>query len=496
MVPARMVTATSERAATATVARGVRTALLRALPAATTVVGVAVLMRVVYAPWYLNYDARYALLWARDAWHGFKPEYGADFAPTPHPLETAVSSLALPFGNHGADQVIVWLILLAFGALVWFSYRLGAELFSPWVGVVTALVVLTRPAIERDAVLAYQDLAFEALVIGAVLLEARRPRRGLAVLAVLALAGLLRPEAWVLSALYVAYLWPRTTARERARLIAVAATAPVIWSISDLIVTGDALHSLNGTANLAEEAGRRRSVGQVPRWTAQYFAFTLREPLILGVPIGLVFAWLYARRRAVLPLAVAVAMTAVFAVSPVFGLPLIGRYLRTPSVLLALFYGLAVFGWRMLPPGRDRTRWLAIGMFALALSAAFVPKQVTMLRGLDRRTAQDSKFYTDLRAVGRSPVVRAAFARCAPFSTADHRPIPYLRWWLDGRPGSVGTIEKHASRMGRLLLVPRPTYYAKRFYKSAFPHVTPPMLYRVLYRNRSWRVYAAPGCGT
>ena len=69
--------------------------------------------------------------------------------------------------------------------------------------------MLTRPAIERDALIGYQDMPFAALVIGAVLLEARRPRRGVAVLALLAVAGLLRPEAWVLAGLYWLYLWPR-----------------------------------------------------------------------------------------------------------------------------------------------------------------------------------------------------------------------------------------------------------------------------------------------
>ena len=91
---------------------------------------------------------------------------------------------------------------------MYLTYRLGAELFHPWVGVVAALVVLTRPAMERDALIGYQDMPFAVLVIGAVLLEARRPRRGVAVLALLALAGLLRPEAWVLAGLYWLYLWP------------------------------------------------------------------------------------------------------------------------------------------------------------------------------------------------------------------------------------------------------------------------------------------------
>ena len=135
----------------------------------------------VYAPSFVNYDAQWALLWARDAWHGFLPEYTADFAPTPHPLATAVSSLALPFGGE-ADIAILWLTLLSFGALVYLTYRLGAELFNPWVGAVAALVVLTRPVILRDTLIGYQDLPFAALVVGAVLLEAQRRRRGVPVL--------------------------------------------------------------------------------------------------------------------------------------------------------------------------------------------------------------------------------------------------------------------------------------------------------------------------
>ena len=85
------------------------------------------------SPWYLNYDARYALLWARDLTRGLTPEYTADFAPTPHPLETAVSVLAAPFGD-GGGAIMLWLILLAFGLLTWLVYRLGTVLFTHWVG--------------------------------------------------------------------------------------------------------------------------------------------------------------------------------------------------------------------------------------------------------------------------------------------------------------------------------------------------------------------------
>ena len=154
----------------------------------------------------------------------------------------------------------------------------------------------------------------------------------------------------------------------------------MLWAGSDWLVTGDPLHSLHGTADLAVANDRRRSLTDVPYWTAQYFGYALREPLVLGVPIGLAFAWWHARRAAVLPLAVVAAMVAVFAVGPLFGLPLIRRYIGTPAVLLCLFYGLAVAGWMLLPPGRARRGWLIVGVFAALFSVAYLPWHVDKLR--------------------------------------------------------------------------------------------------------------------
>jgi 4-amino-4-deoxy-L-arabinose transferase-like glycosyltransferase len=456
--------------------------------------GVAAALWLVYRPWFLNYDARYALLWARDLWQGHTPEYTADFAPTPHPLQTAASSLALPFGD-AADDLAAIAILLCFGALVWLAYRLGAELFSPWTGVVAALVVATRPALERDAVLAYQDIPFAALVVAAVLLEVRRPRRGAPVLALLAVAGLMRPEAWVLGGLYALWLWPSRGPRERAVLLALAVAAPALWALTDWLVTGDALHSLHGTAELAEANDRRRSVAQAPFWTLQYLGYALREPLVVGVPIGLAFAWRHARRQAVLPLAVAGVMALVFAAGPLFGLPLIRRYMETPAVLLAVFYGLAVCGWTLLSPGKSRRRWRIAGIVAALLSIVWLPWHVRMLDTVDRRITADGVLYADLREAGQAPAVRAAFAACRPLTAGDHRPIPFVRWWLNGPPGSVGTVKGGASPLGRMLLLPRKGPTTRRIYgPRTFPRVAVPKDWETVYENRSWRVYAQPGC--
>jgi hypothetical protein len=338
-------------------------------------------------------------------------------------------------------------------------------------------------------------MPFAALVIGAVLLEARRPRRGVAVLGLLALAGLLRPEAWVLSALYWVYLWRGATPVERLRTAALVAAAPLIWAGSDWLVAGDPLHSLHGTAALAEEADRRRSPEDVPYWTGQYFAYALREPMVIGVPLGLAFAWLHVRRRSLLPAAVVVTMTAVFAVGPLFGLPLIRRYVETPAVLLTLFYGLAVCGWTLLPPGRARTRWLALGGLAAALSVVYLPWHANKLDNVTRRINVDTRMYTKLQRIAESPRMRAAFARCPSLTAADHRPIPFVRFWLDAPPGTVHTVESGASAMGDLLLIPRRTRATKRVYSlKTYLSVSPPAGYQQILRNPAWRVFAAPGC--
>src|SRR5215208_3733294 len=131
IVSRRMAIASPQAEASSATSRPPRHAR-RLLPAAVTVVGVAVLLELVYDR-FLNYDARYALVWARDLARGLKPDYEADFAPTPHPLETVASVLVTPF-HTGADTLLVWVMLLCFGAVVWLTYRLGAVLFTPWAG--------------------------------------------------------------------------------------------------------------------------------------------------------------------------------------------------------------------------------------------------------------------------------------------------------------------------------------------------------------------------
>src|SRR5215216_1796355 len=183
---------------------------------------------------FLNYDTFYALLWGTDLAHGRTPDYSVAVAPTPHPLAEAVGIVLTPFGD-GAEDLMLALGLLGLGMLVVGVFRLGAELFGPAAGVVAAAIIATRVPILNFGIRGYVDLPTVAFVVWAAVLEARRPRRGAAALVLLALAGLLRPEAWLYAGAYLVWLAldrdARTDPGRRgalARMAALAAAAPAI----------------------------------------------------------------------------------------------------------------------------------------------------------------------------------------------------------------------------------------------------------------------------
>ncbi|HEU0318422.1 MAG TPA: hypothetical protein VFR49_13890, partial [Solirubrobacteraceae bacterium] len=182
---------------------------------AALVAVLAVAIRAVVGHGLVNYDTLYAMVWGRDVAGGRLPDYGVAIAPTPHPLATAASVLLAPVSNldrggvHGelATQIVVGGAFVSLALLGWVVYRLGAAWFNRWAGGVAAAIVLTRVPVLDFGSRVYVDIPYLVLVLGALLVETRRPRAGAPVLGLLAVAGLLRPEAWLLSAAYVGWVW-------------------------------------------------------------------------------------------------------------------------------------------------------------------------------------------------------------------------------------------------------------------------------------------------
>jgi hypothetical protein len=444
----------------------------------------------------VNYDTLYTLVWGRDLAHGHLPDYAVPLAPTPHPLATLLALVATPItdlhsGGVAGELAASLTVALAFVALAllgWVVYRLGAEWFHPAVGVLAAVLLLTRQPVLDFGARAYIDLPYLVLVLGAALVETRRPKGGRDVLLLLGAAGLIRPEAWLFAGLYLLYVrdW---------RLLGYAAIGPLGWAFYDLLLTGNPLHSLTDTQNNAQALGRVTGLSNLPGTVPRRLGEIVREPVLLGAAGGGVLALLWLRERAKLGAAIGVASLLAFSVLAGAGLPILGRYLLLPATILVLFAAAGVLGWLALTPDDPRRRpWQAFGALTVVVLLVFTPAQVGRVASLRRALSVQEGIQGDLaRIVGSDRLP----ATCAPITVPNRRPIPLLALWLDMRPQAFGTAQEAAPARGVLLQTATPKV-AKDYIldprdldKTLPP---PPASFRRRDANASWVLFTG-GCG-
>jgi hypothetical protein len=443
----------------------------------------AALVAALLVPTYPNYDTYFHLVWGRQILDGHLPSFEAYAAPTEHPLFLAACTLLdLVFGGW-ADRALVLVCVACFVALVWAVYRLGRACFGEWPGAVAALFCGSSFAFLLYAARAYVDVPFLAAVLWAGALEAERPRRGVPVAVLLAVAGLLRPEAWVLAGLY--WLW---CGWRRVDLLALALAGPLGWALTDLVVTGDPLFSLHATSSLAEDLGRERGISHVPGAFVSFLADTARPPVFLAGLAGLALVAVEARTRpgpwlrrlpgvdaralppvssAHVPLALFGAGVLTFVGSGVAGLSILPRYLTVPAVALCLFAGYAVAGPTRLPRGRLRTLWGRAGVAAAVVGVAFLVVKLGSFTALANELRFIRRTHDAVTALVRDP----AAARCRPITMPTYRLVPDLRFELDAPaavqarnrfgPGRLAVYvtgdEKAVKRFGQADGVPRRT---------------------------------------
>jgi hypothetical protein len=408
----------------------------RLAPALAIALG-AILLRVVSGVGFANYDTLYALVWGRELAHGRTPQYGIPIAPTPHPLVEALGFALSPLSPRAIEDVTVALGFLVLAACAWAVYRLGALWFDRPTGAVAALLLLTRVPILSYGVRAYVDVPYLLLALCALIVETRRRRAGAPVLALLALAGLLRPEAWAFSGLYWLYLaYPRRlSTRELAWLALLAASAPLIWVASDWLITGDALWSLTNTRHTALALGRETGIAKVPQYIPRRIGEILGPAVIGGAAIGGVLTLLWQRRRALLGALAGVTAVLIFAVLASVGLPIVTRYAFLPAAILCIFCAAALCGWRLLDPSdRRRRTWIALAVATLAALLAFAPSQYRTDDHELHELKRQQGIQNDLVALVEDGSINP---RCEPVGVPNHAPIPLLALWLDSNPSAI-----------------------------------------------------------
>jgi hypothetical protein len=406
-----------------------------------TIVGLAAVVLLFTLPaGFVNYDTAYSVVWGNDLLHARTPDYSVPFAPTPHPLATLIGLIGSIAGTSFALDLFVVLAFLALGVLGWLTYELGRVWFNVPTGVLAALIVLTREPVFSYGVRAYVDIPYICFLLGALLIETRRPRAGTWPLVLIALAGLLRPEAWLFAFAYCVWLW-RGGALTRTH-VALLAAAPLLWFLSDLLVTGNPLHSLTGTRDTAAELGRVTGLQHVPTTLPRRLGEILREPVLLGAAIGGVLSlWrLRGRRGVLLGAAAGVLAIVAFCVLATAGLSILTRYLLLPATLLAISAAAGVFGWLELPREDPwRARWIAGAALTAVAMLAFVPSQVDRLRNTRAALVTQTRILEELHDM---TVENLRPCDTTAVTLPNRRAVPQMALWMDISPRRVASAQE------------------------------------------------------
>jgi hypothetical protein len=388
---------------------------------------------------YPNYDTYYALVWGRELIDGQLPSFTAFAAPTQHPLFNVLGALAgIVFGGD-ADRAIVGFCAAAHILLGYGVYRLGSAVANRAVGIIAASLVVSSPMFLDFVSRGYVDIPFLALVVWAGVVAAERPARPALPMSLIGVAGLLRPEAWMLAG----FLWLWHASRSRAvrpALLGGALIPPLLWALSDLAVTGDPLFSLHATNALAETLGRPRGISAVLSSFLPSIANLVR-PLVLAAGIGggaLMWRWRAHLRSLHVFIVLLASGTATFALAGALGLSVLPRYLTVPAVMVCLVAAFLLAGWTLIPAseGGPPARLVVVGVVAAVVGVSYAT--VRSERAAD--VAAEVRYFVavrdDLHAVLDQPAV-AAGRRCGPVSLPTYRQLPDVRWYLDADRNDV-----------------------------------------------------------
>ena len=377
----------------------------------------------------LGSDAWAWLVWGRELLGlALDPTNGPSWKPLPVLFTTPLAVL-------GEAAPTLWTIAARAGALLALAlaYRLGTRLAGRLAGGLAALALLLTPIVDYAASADSEPLA-AAFALWA--LERHLDGRRGQALALLALAGLGRPEAWILLLLYAGFLVVRER-RLRPGAVFAILVPPALWLGPPWIATGEAL-SAGSRANRLTEASL--ATADVPALAvAASFVSLVALPVIAGALVTAVVAVLAAtgrpgpalRKPATYRPALVLAGGVVLWVLLVAGLTSAGftgneRYLF-PAVAAVCVLGGVGAGVIVTSLGRgDHRREIVVTVMVLALAAPFGLARARAAAGYRAEAGERARAIDGLGiAVDRAGGPRGVLARGAPAVT---------------RPGTQGTL--------------------------------------------------------
>lgn len=477
------------RAAQGDVRRAASSSLTAGIGAAG-VVAVGLLL-FVGTPWATN-DTLWALVWGRQLADGELPTYGISQSSTPHPLTNVLAALASVLGGEPAYWLLAGLALVAFGLVVVLTFAIAREYFGVLAGLVAAVVIATSPSYISAGGSAQMDLVFVAMVLVALWLALRG--RDASAMGTLALAGTMHPEAWVLSVVYLAWLWSRRREREVwPGVVVLAGAGPVLWLGADLLVTGHPLYALTYTQQEAEALRRTTGLRHVPGTAHTGLENLLTTPVFVVGALGFLMAL---ATRCALPVVALGAVTGLTYVGyGVAGASLLDRYLFIPAVVLAIAFGHALTRWTRLH-GSSRAVWAAAAAAAVAYAATASGGRVADIRFEKVRIKSSAAQVSDLKRISSMPRTRALLRSCGRLLVRDNRPVALLALVTGRDPGDVEDA-RYARPSPEDVFVTATGRAIAGNKLALFPDVRtaarPPQSFRVAFHDARWQLSTAGG---
>jgi len=391
------------------------------------------------------YDAWAWLVWGREL---ADLDLDTTSGPSWKPLPVLI---AVPLSLVGDAAPQLWLVLVRAAWLL--SLVLAAELAyhltapyprrlriaaGAFAALALALLFDDVTMWARQAAGGMSEPLLVALVLGAV--RAGLAGRVPAALGLLALAALVRPEAFPLLVLYAAWSW-RARPRARALAVALALAVPVLWLAPDLLGTGG-----GGT----DRARRGTSHPAEALWWA------LGMPLALAWPLALVAA---RERGAPRVLAAgALGWIALVAAMTLLDFPGLARFQAPAAAIVGVLGGVGLATLLARPePLRVRAAAAPAGLAvllagALAATVYGLHGRIGDLPQSWTSSARIGDSHARLRALVREAGGRPALLRCGRLATSDVLVRTALAWQLEVPLSEVVSFGAPSRRSGAFVI--------------------------------------------
>jgi hypothetical protein len=311
-----------------------------------------------------------------------------------------------PLALAGSAAPSLWLVVVRFAGLAALTgaFRLGARAGGPIAGVIALLALLSSSDWLRYLSAGNIEPLVVALMLGAIELHLRGHRQRAFLLG--ALAGLARPEVWLLVGVYATYV----SLSER-RWWPLALGVPgmfALWIVPDWLGSGDLLHTFH-LARISAEPRSLQGTSDPPLELLRGAGAIAPAPVWIGAVCALAFGW-RTRDRTVAALAFVAAAWALPTVAgTALGYPAVPRYLVVPAAICCVLAGIgAVAVVRLASRPRGR---VALAAVLVAVGAPFaVSRAVGLAHQSADAKARAEKLSALWRAVDRAqrrvPVAR------------------------------------------------------------------------------------------